>query len=67
METTTTIWKLQAGDTVSILGHPFRTVESIRRGWTGNHRAAQRSIRIRYTNGEGSVFTNASVPALVRR
>lgn len=66
METTKSIMQIQAGDTVSILGAPYRTVKSIRHGWSGNHRAAYRRISITYTNGEGSLFDSAAITANVQ-
>jgi hypothetical protein len=61
------IMAVKAGDTVSILGHEFRTVESITHGWSGNSRNAQRRISIRYTNGDGSRFDSTLVQAEVIR
>lgn len=65
--TTASIMDLRAGDTVSIHGAEFRTIESIRHGWRGNHRAARRAISIRYTNGDGSYFDSAMIRAEVAR
>lgn len=61
-----TLTAVKVGDVIELCG-PARTVESITHGWTGNSRNAQRRIRIRYTNGEGSVFTSTMAHVTITR
>lgn len=64
--TTRGIMSLKAGDVVSFGGREFKTIESIRHGWSGNARHASRSIRVSFTDGTGAKYDSTTVEAVVQ-